>query len=128
MRQSLERALSGLTSDMSTDVGCEASGYDAGGYGRRYSFGSRPSIEMARPGRDVRISVEAGRRSGAFEGAKTAAARRSGASFERSPSLHSSHRLLSQSSNSAMQMSSTFIWECHAIKFSRLDVLPRYAA
>lgn len=35
MRQSLERALSGLTSDVSTDaVGYEAGGgYDAGGYG-----------------------------------------------------------------------------------------------
>ena len=89
MRQSLERALSGLTSDMSTDAGYEASGYDAGGYGRRYSFGSRPSTESSRPSRP---GVEPGRRSGAYEGGKSAAARRSGASFERSPSLHSSHR------------------------------------
>ena len=94
MRQSLERALSGLTSDLSTDAGYEASGYDAGGYGRRYSFGSRPSTDMPRPTRDARPGTEAGRRSGTFEGVKAAAARRSRPSFERSPSLHSSHRLI----------------------------------
>ena len=34
MRQSLERALSGLTSDVSADAGYfDGGGYDAGGYG-----------------------------------------------------------------------------------------------
>ena len=86
MRQSLERALSGLTSDVSTDAGYEATGYDAGGYGRRYSFGG------ARPSGDFAQTSGAGRRSGAYDGAAPAAAYRREASFERRASFHSSYR------------------------------------
>ena len=87
MRQSLERALSGLTSDLSADAGYEGSGYDAGGYGRRYSIGARPSADFTQSS-----FAGAGRRSGAYDGAAPAAANRREASFDGRTSFHSSYR------------------------------------
>ena len=123
MRQSLERALSGLTSDVSTDAGYEGSGYDAGGYGRRYSFGARPSSDFSQGRHDMMPGVEAGRRSAT---SANAAAYRAG-SFERRSSFHSSHRcahaLLMTSTSSCVDAASQTN-ECLWPLSSRLGSLP----
>ncbi len=87
MRKSLERALSGLTSDVSADAGYDAGGYDAGGYGRRRSFAARPSADF---GQSSVYGAGGGRRSGAFDGAASSGAYWREASFERRTSFHSS--------------------------------------